>query len=534
MKRISTLVPALFCLEGVLFALRAAQLIEWFGHLAKGSILGLDLQSLWQAYAVNLNSALPVMGFGGVIIAWGLTQRKRWAYRGGLALATLHLAVFPFLFPIGVLMLGLLAKGKSVLFVKHPLARVTWEQKSGERKVPQAYSTIVGLVIAAIGFGAFTLVQYSQTAGFPKLPLLAVPGAIIAAAFLTSVVHELGHAAGSSIAGFQLANLTIGPFWLSRNLSGWHWKFVPNLGWTGALASARPLTDRNLHSNVFLFLAAGPIATLLLGSTSLVLFLSARFAPWALLADGFGILSVVALIDFLSEMSLVRRGHIFTDGARLMQLWNGGMERRRLVATYALGLCETTARRPSDWLPEWLEEPTSDSESPLYFAGCYYSYIYEIDRKNWEKAGNWLTELLGSNVENPSPARRWKAAIEGAYFEALFRDDAVRARHWLSAPKDGLSVEPVSEWRAEAAVHLAEGDLEGCAERILKIRTRLAEVPETGWKAFELALVDHLDRKLNGLPTEGLTTLASAVKMGGNSIQSWLAPPQLVTPSVPV
>lgn len=527
MKRISALVPALLCVEGVLFALRSAQLIDWFNHLAAGPILGMDVHTLWQAFSGHLGIAFPVMGFGGLIVAWGLTQGKRWAYRGGIFLALMHLAIFPFLAPIGLLLLVLLSVRKHAMLGVDLSARVTWEQEAGGKKLPWLYSTIVGIVVALIALGAYTLVRYSQMAGYPKLPLLAVPGAIIAAAFLTTIVHELGHAAGSSIAGFQLANLTIGPFWLSRNLSGWHWKFIPNLGWTGALAAARPLSDRNLYSNVFLFLAAGPIATLLLGSTSLVLFLSAKYAPWAVLADGFGILAVVALIDFVSEMSLVRKGHIFTDGARLMQLWSGGRDRQRLVATYALGLCETTATRPSDWLPEWLDEPTSDANSPLYFAGCYYSYIYELDRKNWITAGHWLDELLGSNIGNSSPARRWKAAVEGAYFEALFRDDAVRARQWLSAPRDGMTVEPVSEWRAEAAVHLAEGDTAGCAEKILQIRSRLEEVPETGWKAFELALVDHLARKLEGQKPEGIEQLAAAVK------EDSFEEPSLVGPSVP-
>ena len=521
MKRMLTLIPALFGLEGVLFLLRSPQLLEWFGTFAATRVLGVDMHIFWQAFAPHLVGGLPMMGFSGLIIAWGLTQKKAWAYRCGMVLAALHLAVFPFLVPPGLLMLGLLAASKGVFVVKDPLARIKWEQKAHKAPLPLAYLTVVGLVVAAVAVGAYTLVQYSQTAGFPQLPLLAIPGVIVAALVVTCVVHELGHAAGSSVAGFQLANLTVGPFWLSRNLSGWKCRFVPNLGWTGALATARPLTDRNLHTNVFLFLAAGPVATLLLGSISLVLFLGSKFAPWAFFADGFGILAMVALIDFLSEMSLVRKGHIFTDGARLMQLWTGGLERRRLLATYALGLCETTSQRPSAWRAEWLEEPTSDPESPLYFAGCYYAYIYEMDQQNYEKAGGWLDELLGSNVENPSPARRWKAAVEGAYFEALYRDDAVRARHWLSAPKDGLAVEPVSEWRAEAAVHLAEGDLTGCSDRILKIRARLAEVPDTGWKAFELGLVDRLDEKRKGIPMRGLGSLAVQARGDGSSLRAW-------------
>ena len=522
MKRMSTLVPALFCLEGVAFLLRSTQLLNLFGTLAAARFFGLDLHLFWQAFLPGLSSALPVMGFSGVIVAWGLTQKKSWAYRGGLILAAVHLAVFPFLVPMGLLLLGLLRTSKGVLSASDPVARVKWEQKAGQKAPPMAYMAIVGLVVAAVAVGAYALVQYSQAAGFTRLPLLAIPGVMIGAAVVTSVIHELGHALGSKIAGFQLANLTLGPFWLSRNLSGWKWRFVPNLGWTGALATARPLEERNLLTNVFLYLAAGPVATLLLGSISLTLFLSAKFAPWGFFADGFGILAMAALIDFLSEMSLMRKGHIFTDGARLMQLWTGGLERRRLLATYALGLCETTSRRPSDWHTAWLEEPTSDPESPLYFAGCYYAYIYEIDRQNYEKAGDWLNELLGGNVENPSPARRWKAAVEGAYFEALYRDDAVRARHWLSAPKDGLSVEPVSEWRAEAAVHLAEGDLTGCSERILKIRVRLADVPDTGWKSFELGLVDRLEQKLRGVPMKGLGALAIAVRADGTSpLRSW-------------
>ena len=527
MKRMIALIPALFCLEGVLFILRSTQVLDWFGGLTSG-------HTLWQVLTPALRHTLPVMGVGGLVVAWGLTQKKRWAYRGGLALAGLHLALFPFLTPIGLALLASLIKSRDQLLAEDPLVRLKWEQSSGEKKLPWAYICVVGTVAAAIALGAYTLIRYSETAGFPKLPLLALPGTIILAAILTSVVHELGHAAGSVVAGFQLANLTIGPLWLSRNLSGWRLRFVPNLGWTGALATARPLTERNLQTNVFLFLAAGPTAILLLGSISLVMFLSANYTPWATFADAFGILAVVALSDFLSEMSLVRKGHIFTDGARVMQLWMGGLERRRLLATYAMGMCETTPRRPSEWRPEWLEEPTSDPESPLYFAGCYYAYIYEIDRQNWEKAGQWLDELLGSKASDPSPARRWKAAVEGAYFEALYRDDAVRARHWLSAPKDGLAVEPVSEWRAEAAVHMAEGDLEGCSERILKIRTRLAEVPETGWKAFELSLVDRLEKKLRGVPApHSLSALAAAIRGGGNSLRSWPVSGPLSRLSVP-
>jgi hypothetical protein len=475
-----------------------------------------------------------------------------------MVLAMLHMAVFPFLLPVGAILMMLLFRSKEDLLQTDPLARVQWGVAAGaeRQKLPAAYSAVVTLVVSALAAATYTLVQYSQMAHFPKLPLLAIPFTIVAAFIITSIAHELGHVAAARISGFQMANLTIGPFWLSRNLSGWHWKFIPNLGWTGALASARPLADRNLNTNVFLFLAGGPTATLLLGTSSLIFFLSAKYAPWAPWADCFGILGMVSLVDFLSEMSLVRKGHVFTDGARLMQLWTGGLERRRLIATYALGLCETTARRPSEWRPEWLDEPTSDPSSPLYFAGCYYAYVYELDRQNWEKAGTWLNELLGSDVENPSPARRWKAAVEGAYFEAAFRDDAVRARHWLSAPRDGLAVEPVSEWRAEAAVHLAEGDLEGCSERILKIRSRLAEVPETGWKAFEMTLVERLEQKLrptsssNGLsaletalrskataPAQSDARFAAAnakqfVRGAGSLLQSWPVSQPLFHPSV--
>jgi len=117
------------------------------------------------------------------------------------------------------------------------------------------------------------------------------------------------------------------------------------------------------------------------------------------------------------------------------------------------------------------------------------------------------------DIATASRARRGKAALEGAYFEASFRDDAVRARQWLSAPRDGLAVEPVSEWRAEAAVHLAEGDLQGCADRIQKIRARIAEVPATGWTAFELGLIDKLDQKLRGVPTEDTLKIRAAVNL---------------------
>lgn len=515
MKRMTAVIPALFCLEGVLFLLRSSQILTLFDQLATSSTWGM----IWQSYGSSLRNALPVLGISSLITAWGLWQKRRWAFRGSVALAALHFGVFPFLVPSGALLLGLLLKFKDEFAHVDPMSRVQWGEASRKKKVPVTYSAVIFIVMAAIGVGAYTLVEYSQIAGFPELPLVAVPFTILLAAIFTRVVHEAGHAAAAAmLSGFRLVNLTLGPVWLSRNLTGWHWKFVPNLGWTGALASARPMTDNNLLTNVFLYLAAGPMATLLLGTSSLVFFLSAKSAPWAWCADGFGILAMAALIDFLSEMSLMRKGHVFTDGAKLMQLWSGGLERRRLLATYALGLCETTARRPSEWRPEWLEEPTSDPHSPLYFAGCYYAYVYEVDRRNWSKAGEWINLLLGSDIENPSPARRWKAAIEGAFFEASFRNDAVRARHWLSAPRDGVAVDPVSEWRAEAAVHLAEGDLTGCSDRIVKIRSRLAEVPETGWKKFETSLIDRMEHQLKGMSTEDLQALDESIRLAGTPV----------------
>lgn len=501
MKRAIQAVQILFALEGVLFILRSPQFVNLFGKIANISVFGLDLVIFWQAYAPNLRQGLPVLGFVALMLAWGLHQRKRWAWRCGIIYSLMNLGVFPFLLPLGVVSFAMLAWAKKAVLVEDTLARIEWQKESAQKRLPPGYTAVVLIVMVAVAAGAYMMVGYSQLLDYPAMPLWVIPIAIVAAVLASTITHELGHVVAAKLAGFELANLSLGPFWLCRDLAGWKWKFIPNLGWTGALASAYPKKQEKLATGVFLYLAGGPVATLLLGLASLTLFLSARDTRWAWCADGLGILALVALTEFLSEMSLVYKGHVFTDGARLVQLWQGGAERRRLLATFAIGLCETTPRRPSEWTEEWLKEATSDVSSPLYFAACYYSYISELDRGNWERAGTWLDELLGREVENPSPARRWKAALEGAYYEAVYRDDAVRARQWLSAPRDGVAVEPVTEWRAEAAVQLAEGNLEGCAERILKVRVRLAEVADTGWKSFETTLIDQLDRKLTGART---------------------------------
>src|SRR5258708_629815 len=103
MKRISALTPALFCLEGVLFILRATQISAWFGSLAASRPLGLDLHAFWLAFGPSLRNTLLMLGMSGLITAWGLSQKKRWAWKAGVMVSALHLTVFPFLAPIGVL-----------------------------------------------------------------------------------------------------------------------------------------------------------------------------------------------------------------------------------------------------------------------------------------------------------------------------------------------------------------------------------------------------------------------------------------------
>src|SRR5260221_13942788 len=119
MKRILSYVPALFCLESVLFLLRSSQLLLWFGSFA----------------APNRAAVLPVLGVSGLIVAWGLTQKKVWAYRGGFVLSALQTVAMPLSAPAGLLLVACLLKAKDLYLVRDPMARVKWDEKSGGKSL---------------------------------------------------------------------------------------------------------------------------------------------------------------------------------------------------------------------------------------------------------------------------------------------------------------------------------------------------------------------------------------------------------------
>lgn len=479
--------------EGVLLILRTPQLIKLLGRAIHDPSLQL-VAPLWQAYAEQLHWAIPILGISAIITAWALMDHRPWGRRAAYGLSALHVGLAPFLTPLGLFGIFVLYKTRDRIDLA---SRMFWGKREVQQaKLPLVYRIVSLSVVLAAGIGIFGLIRFAQSARIPVISVWALPVVLLVAIVTTSVIHELGHVIAGKFARFQVSHASVGPLWFGHFPTGWSMRFIPDLSWSAAFAAARPQTVDNLRVRLMVFLAGGPAASLVFGATCLGVFLFSGGTFLESAADLFGIFAVVAFFDCLTELSLARKGHGFTDGSKIIQLWEDGRDAERLLATYVMGVSETTPVRPQNWKESWVLQATSDPKANTYFVGCYYAYIYHLDREDTKSAGEWLDRILEFEADNPDGVRRWKAAVEGAYFEAVHRCAPARARYWIGQPKQGVAADPVSELRAEAAVLYSENRMSEAGGMIIRARQLLSTYPETGLTAFESHLLDDLNRRI--------------------------------------
>ena len=316
----------------------------------------------------------------------------------------------------------------------------------------------------AIGVAGFGL---GSALGWWPWSLLAV----LLLGFVPTVVHEGGHLLASTLQGYALQALSVGPLTLRcRGAPGglrWDWR---GRLFGGEVVSF-PRSGEALRRRELLLFAAGPLAELALAGIALALYALAHDGRWHP-PNG----AIPLLLLWLGTLALIgAAGNLWpflprSDGATLLLLARGGAEadqhcRALLRHGALLRLAEQAAAgvRPSDWDARCcpLAVGTADG-SPSEALGAFQVYCWALDRGDIAAAGSYLDRCLAVPRARTLPLRWFHAAAlpEAAYFTARFRRDARGARALLAA----CSVEYVPHQvllRAEASILLAEGDAAG-------------------------------------------------------------------------
>lgn len=205
-----------------------------------------------------------------------------------------------------------------------------------------AAALVGGVIGAGVGFAlAKGLPGLMAVGNFSKLEKFGVLALGAPATVLGILVHELGHVAGGKLAGFRFLLLLVGPFKLQRTPEGLRLGLNFSASLAGGLACLLPEDDRNLTRRMAVFIAGGPVASLLLG-------LVAGLGGWAwygtftplappsygaLLGSlGLVITGAISLALFAVSALPATASGFATDGRRLVMLrkkGNGRSGRRR-------------------------------------------------------------------------------------------------------------------------------------------------------------------------------------------------------------
>jgi hypothetical protein len=317
------------------------------------------------------------------------------------------------------------------------------------------------------------------------VPLLL---ALILVAAGTIFLHEIGHAIGGLIGGWQFQSIFLGPWRLTRDGERlrlhWHRLYLLYGGAVLVLPERRQSPARERRGRL-LYIAGGPVMSLLFGAAVLAV-MSVSGVPMRHVFDSSRTLIpfTAGLISFgLGVGTLIPQplgGALRSDGLQLLLLLRspkeGGVDSATRRAMIHLQLYRT---RPREWDDELLELlPTLPESERLTF-----EYHRALDRGDVSTARDLLQralEVVASSVAPDSQGQRTWLALEAATFEAAWRGNAAAARAWreragrAAGLGHGANVAAAALARAEGNAESAAAALRA-AERDLRLRTFVRE-----------------------------------------------------------
>ena len=424
-------------------------------------------------YGICVAAAAPFVG-------WGILRREPWAWQAGVVHGLLQLPALPFLTPLGALELIALA---------HPDVRK--HLSAAILRAPRRQPRWLKGAVYAIGFGwiglcGFGSLRFLNAHNLPVWPIRHLVIVIPLAVFLDIAIHELGHLAAGWMVGFRFSRICVGPLLLCRMNDGWGVSLHPALTWDGGFTAALPSHARRVRFSLLLFVAGGPVASLVLALGCAMAFVSSPGSPWAAWAMPIGLLGAWAAFTFAANSAPLRLNGAASDGAWLVELAQGAPAGKRHCALYAMAASEHSPVRPADWHRHWVDQALAPSGSSVdRVAALVMAYTHHLDRNELKPASAHLREavILQRDLP-PSPISR-RLWLERTYFAAYHERDALQSREAWSRSREGLPVEMSVLLRAECALLAVEGDTRCAAERLATAQSLLEGRSASGISQFE-------------------------------------------------
>lgn len=298
-------------------------------------------------------------------------------------------------------------------------------------------------------------------------------------------IHELGHYCFARATGAKLHRFAVGRFILMQTGQGLKLRRCRRQ-LAGGFVQTIPQSLHRLDRQLLLMIMGGPTASLVLFCLGALPLLSPN-----LISNS----PIVWCVTFLSSISLhmaiintipFKFGYLSTDGRRMLDLAQKNVPGQRFLALYQFDAYLRQGIRPRDIDPNLKHQLLAMPESSMeHIAGLVIAYYLMLDQGHIQQTGDYLDQALKINAYYPELFRA-SLLLEGAYYEAHIRQQPDLARQWLDQIQEKVLIEPTTRLRAEAAIHLAEGDKTSAqtkAEESLAILQKPQFLP--GFTAFE-------------------------------------------------
>lgn len=274
------------------------------------------------------------------------------------------------------------------------------------------------------------------------------------ALFLTTIVHELGHAITGLALGMKLQGFHAGPLKARNNGSRWQFQFTP-AAFAGSVTlvprAARPSRWSDIGA-----IAAGPLASLLTAAVAFQLAVTAKGRPYEHALGFLALLATISFIAFFVNLLPLRPDGLYSDGANIYQRLKGGPWADYRAVTAAVLSSTVTPLRPRDFDIERIQRAsavfTHGRQAVLLrlMASSYY-----LDRGELASAAASIGDAEAAYDRAP-----WSITpglcLTFAFRIALLERDVARARIWWDRAVPQHPEKKVEYWMANSAILFLE------------------------------------------------------------------------------
>jgi len=213
-------------------------------------------------------------------------------------------------------------------------------KKIGELTLAALFGVGIGVMAAKYGAGPVTDINVSEPVGIGIFFLSVIPGL-----FFAVLIHEIGHLFFGIKSGMKPIMLMVGPF---------NWVFSPDKKWPklkllkgiqGGVTICLPAQSANLKRSLAYYVAGGPIASFVLA-----LFCALALATiqgWPIIF--FGFTAFVSLLLGLYSLYPNQVLGMYTDGARLLAIFQDGKRFKEMNAQFQLSAYLHIEESPDTW-----------------------------------------------------------------------------------------------------------------------------------------------------------------------------------------